>query len=176
MQNCKLSLTCRLGLLAISSVIVIFDQITKFLARTNMEYLETRPFLPQWNWVLTYNEGAAFSFLANAGGWQKYFFATTAFIVSCGLIYYILRYSYTRLSGIALSFVLGGAVGNLIDRLMHGKVTDFIDWYIGNSHWPAFNLADSFITTGVILIIIEGIFFAKKEDSTLDEKSTEKNK
>ena len=75
---------------------------------------------------------------------------------------YLLNKTYSLLSGIGLSFILGGALGNLVDRIIHGKVTDFIDWYYHNHHWPAFNIADSFISVGVALLIIEGLFFAEK--------------
>ena len=112
--------------------------------------------------MLAYNEGAAFSFLANEGGWQKIIFALFAGLVSLALIYYLLRKSYQLIAGFAFSFILGGALGNLIDRIYAGKVTDFIEWFAGSYHWPAFNLADSFITVGVTLLIIESVFFNKK--------------
>ena len=102
--------------------------------------------------------------MADQGGWQKLFFGIVAFIVSIGLVYYILNRVYSGLTGLALSFILGGALGNLVDRIVHGKVTDFIDWFYGAHHWPAFNMADSFITIGVTLLIIESIFFARGKE------------
>ena len=101
--------------------------------------------------------------LANEdGSWAKIMFGIIAFVVSIWILNYLLNKSYSVISGIGLSFVLGGALGNLIDRIIHGKVTDFIDWYYKSHHWPAFNIADSFILSGVILLIIDGLFFSKE--------------
>lgn len=161
-QKVNISLSCRFGLLGISCIIMILDQVSKYIVRNNLTLYEIKPFMPFWNWTLAFNEGAAFSFLANQGGWQKIFFGAVSLIVSIALIYYILKKVYTGISGLALSFILGGAVGNMIDRIYAGKVTDFIDWYYGDYHWPAFNLADSFICIGVTLLIIEMIFFSKQ--------------
>ena len=167
MGKCKwtaksnLALSCRFGLLGISLLILILDQITKYIVRSNFTLYEVKPVMPFWNWTLAFNEGAAFSFLANQGGWQKIFFAAISIIVSIGLIYYILKHTYSGISGLAFSFILGGAIGNLIDRVYAGKVTDFIDWYYGTYHWPAFNVADSAVCVGVTLLIIESIFFIK---------------
>lgn len=158
----QLSKKVRLSLLGLSVLVIILDQLTKQLVRSSLNLYQVKSFLPFWNWTLAFNEGAAFSFLANQSGWQKIFFALIAFIVSVGLIYFILTKSYSLLAGIAFGFILGGALGNLIDRVVAGKVTDFIDWYIGSHHWPAFNVADSFITVGVTLLIIDSIFFSKK--------------
>lgn len=159
MENRKLS--CRLSLLGLSTLMIILDQISKFYVRGHLELYQIKPFAPFWNWTLAYNEGAAFSFLANQGGWQKIMFGSIAGIVSLGIIYFILRKTYTTISGFAFSLILSGALGNLIDRFSHGKVTDFIDWYVGTHHWPAFNVADSCVTVGVTLLIIESIFFNK---------------
>ena len=119
--------------------------------------------MPFWNWTLAYNQGAAFSLFADQGGWQRIFFGVVALVVSIGIVYYILNRKFTGLTGVAISFILGGAVGNLVDRIMFGKVTDFIDWHYSVHHWPAFNVADSFITVGVTLLIIEGVFFSKNK-------------
>lgn len=161
-MNKQLSTTCRLGLIGLSIIVIALDQFTKYLARTHLELYQFKPLVPFWNWTLAYNEGAAFSFLANQGGWQKIFFAVIAAFVAIGLVYYLLVKSYSLLSGIAFSFILGGAVGNLTDRIVAGKVTDFIDWYVGVHHWPAFNIADSFITVGVVLLVIDSLFCGKK--------------
>ncbi len=154
----------RFGLLFISLLIVCIDQITKYIARNNLFLYETKVVIPNfWNWTLAYNKGAAFSLFAHqAGSWPKLFFGVIAFIVSMWLINYLLMKVYTLINGIAFSFILGGAIGNLIDRIVHDQVTDFIDWYYKAYHWPAFNVADSFICLGVTVIIIEGIFLKPK--------------
>lgn len=159
----KMKLSCRLSLLALTIVMIGLDQFTKAIVRANLSLFQVKPFLPFWNWTLAYNEGAAFSFLATQGGWQKLFFGLIASVVSIGLIYYLLKKSYKLIAGLAFSLVLAGALGNLIDRLVAGKVTDFIDWYVGNHHWPAFNVADSCITVGVTLLIIDSLFFSKQK-------------
>lgn len=151
-------------LLVIALSIIALDQITKSLIKNSLALYEVKPYLPFWNWTLIYNRGAAFSLLDRASGWQKPLFAGFAIIVSLIITYYLLRRSYTFLTGLALSFVLGGAVGNLIDRIRFGQVTDFIDWYYKSYHWPSFNLADSFITCGVMLLIIEAIFSSNIKD------------
>lgn len=151
----------RFLLLAVSLIIAIADQISKYYVRGHMHMFEVKPVMPFWNWTLVYNQGAAFSFLSDQGGWQKLFFGIIALGVSIGLVYYILNRIYSGLTGLALSFILGGALGNLVDRIVHGRVTDFVQWYYETHYWPAFNLADSFITVGVTLLVIESIFFTK---------------
>lgn len=152
----------RYGLLGLSALVVILDQLSKYVIRRNFEIYEVKNFMPGWNWMLAYNEGAAFSFLSSQSGWQQLMFGGIALVVAVALIYYLLWKSYHLLAGLGFSFILGGALGNLIDRIADGRVTDFIDWYAGNYHWPTFNVADSFITVGVALLIIEGIFVSKK--------------
>lgn len=153
----------RVSLLIISIVMIVIDQITKYVVRSNLFEYQMKPFLPSWNWVLVYNKGAAFSFLGDQSGWQKVMFGLIALVVSIGIVYYLLRKNYQLISGFAFSLILAGAVGNLIDRLIAGKVTDFIDWYVGTHHWPAFNFADSCISVGVALLIIESLFFTGKK-------------
>lgn len=159
----KINLSYRLSLLVLSLVMLGADQWTKIFVRNNLTEFAVKPFLPFWNWTLVYNQGAAFSFLANQGGWQKLFFGAIAMAVSIGIIYYLLAKTYKLIVGVAFSLILSGAVGNLVDRILHGKVTDFIDWYVGVNHWPAFNVADSCITVGVTLLIIDGLFFNKSK-------------
>lgn len=159
----NLSLRSRWGLLALSLVLILVDQFTKHLVRANLFEFQVKPFLPSWNWVLVYNEGAAFSFLGSQNGWQKIMFGTIAVLVAVGLIYFLLRKSYQLIAGFGFSLILAGAIGNLVDRILAGKVTDFIDWYVGTHHWPAFNFADSCISVGVALLIIESIFFSKQK-------------
>jgi signal peptidase II len=115
------------------------------------------PLVPTLNLTLMYNEGAAFSFLANAGGWQRWLFAAFALGMTAVLVIWLLRLkSDERILAAGLSLVAGGAVGNLIDRVLTGRVVDFIDFYVGNWHWPAFNVADSAITIGVALLLLSG--------------------
>lgn len=145
-------------------LITILDQITKYYARHYINLFETKRVMEFWNWTLTYNQGAAFSFLANKGEWPKLFFGAVALIVSLFLVYYILNKMYSGLTGLALSFILGGALGNLVDRIVDGRVTDFIQWHYKTHYWPAFNLADSCITVGVTLLIIESVFIARGKE------------
>ncbi len=159
----NLSLRSRWGLLTLSLILILVDQFTKHLVRANLFEFQVKPFLPSWNWVLVYNEGAAFSFLGSQNGWQKIMFGTIAVLVAVGLIYFLLRKSYQLIAGFGFSLILAGAIGNLVDRILAGKVTDFIDWYVGTHHWPAFNFADSCISVGVALLIIESIFFSKQK-------------
>lgn len=163
--NKGLAWSTRFALLLMSLLIVILDQITKMIARNNLQLFQQKHVLPFWNWTLAYNQGAAFSLFADQGGWQRIFFGVLAVGVSVGLVFYILNKVYSKITGVAICFILGGAIGNLVDRIMFGQVTDFIDWYYSTHHWPAFNVADSFITVGVTLMIIESIFFSNKKNS-----------
>lgn len=146
--------------------IVALDQISKLLILQNMHEFQSINILPFFNIVLVYNTGAAFSFLANAGGWQNYFFIIVT-IIAMGLIIYLMINSFSNNNNyevLALSFILGGAIGNLIDRVRLGKVVDFLDFYWQNTHYPAFNLADSAITCGVLIMIYAIIFSGKKSN------------
>ena len=122
---------------------------------------------PFFNLVHVYNKGAAFSFLADQGGWQRWFFAVLAFAICGLLIHWLRKQSVTqRWSGIAYSLIIGGALGNLFDRLVLGHVVDFLDIYWQRAHWPAFNLADSFIFIGAAMIVLDGFRGEKKQDAT----------
>ena len=139
-------------------VVVIFDQLTKYIASNSLEILRPIAVMPGFNWTLMHNPGAAFSFLANEGGWQRWLFTVLASVVTLILIVWLLRLPVReKLTAAALCMVIGGAVGNLIDRIINGYVVDFIDVYYRGYHWPAFNLADSAITGGVILLLIDGV-------------------
>ena len=121
---------------------------------------------PFFNLVHVYNKGAAFSFLADQGGWQRWFFAVLAFAICGLLIHWLRKQSVTqRWSGIAYSLIIGGALGNVFDRLVLGHVVDFLDFYWGSAHWPAFNLADSFIFIGAAMIVLDGFRGEKKEQA-----------
>ncbi|MBH0005076.1 signal peptidase II [Psychrobacter sp. SWN149] len=148
-------------------VIVIVDQWTKWLAETNLTFHDPVPVIePFLNWTLAYNYGAAFSFLADAGGWQKWFFSGLALVMSLFLIIYLIKAPRkATLLSLGLAMVLGGAVGNLIDRLLHGHVIDFIHVHYADVwHYPIFNIADVGISLGVLLIVIDMLFLEKKRE------------
>lgn len=149
--------------LLLSVSILIADQITKYIVLGHLQLHETIEVFTGWlNWTLAYNEGAAFSFLADAGGWQRWFFTALAVVISVVLVIWLSRTSRSDWrTALPLSLVIGGAIGNVIDRIRFGHVVDFIDVYYGASHWPAFNIADSAISVGAIMLIIFGIFDGK---------------
>ena len=147
----------------LSGVAIVLDQWTKSIASTNLNYAEPVPVLPFLNWTLLHNYGAAFSFLSDAGGWQRYFFTSLAGLVSVIFVFWLMRMPKTvKVLPIAVALILGGAIGNLIDRTSLGYVVDFIHVYYNNSHFPAFNIADSAITLGTILLLIDTFFLEKK--------------
>ncbi len=148
--------------LTLSLVIILADQLTKYLIEANLLVFETIPILPFFNLTLVYNEGAAFSFLADQGGWQRWFFAILAVAVTIILVVWLARLRHhEKVVAAALALIIGGAVGNLIDRVRYGHVVDFLDVYYKDWHWPAFNIADSAITIGVALMILDALFPAK---------------
>ncbi|MCW8908058.1 MAG: signal peptidase II [Sedimenticola sp.] len=142
----------------LSLLVVLLDQVSKQVIEASLLVYETVPVTPFFNLTLAYNEGAAFSFLSDQGGWQRWFFALTAVLVTLVLAVWLSRLRGERLLAVSLSLVIGGAVGNLIDRLTFGHVIDFLDLYYGSYHWPAFNVADIAITGGVILLFIDALF------------------
>ena len=139
----------------LSLFIVILDQATKWLAEALLVPFQPVPLMPLLNLTLMYNEGAAFSFLANAGGWQRWLFAGFALVMTTVLAIWLLRLDKgDRVTAVTLSLIIGGAIGNLIDRVQTGRVVDFIDFYVGTWHWPAFNVADSAISIGIVFLLI----------------------
>ena len=147
------------GRFGLALLVLVLDQATKLWAAATLDYGVPVALLPFFNLTLVHNTGAAFSFLADAGGWQRIFFIALSTVVSLVLAAWIWRLPNTmRLLGIALALVLGGALGNLVDRIAYGHVIDFIDLYAGGWHWPAFNIADSAITCGVVLLLADGLF------------------
>lgn len=152
----------------LSLLMLILDQGSKLLIDGSMRLYESIPLLPSFNLTYVHNTGAAFSFLSEAGGWQRWFFAGLALVMSVVITVWLARLKkHETLLAAALALVLGGAVGNLIDRLAYGYVIDFLDVYYGTWHWPAFNIADSAITVGVMLMLAEslGLFGANKADA-----------
>lgn len=145
-------------------IIIIFDQATKLWVDAALNYREVIPVVPFFNITLAYNPGAAFSFLADQPGWQRWFFSLLAAGVSVLLIVWIKRLPPAERSlGYPLGLILGGAMGNLIDRLAYGHVIDFLDVYYNTHHWPAFNIADSAICVGAAWML--WLTFSAKETS-----------
>lgn len=151
----------------IAIVIIIIDQITKWVASSTLTMHEQNPVMPSFNFTLMHNYGAAFSFLSDAGGWQRWFFTIIAAVISIVLVVWITRLkSHEKLLGFALALVLGGAVGNLIDRVAYGYVVDFIQWYYDRFYWPAFNIADAAISVGAVLLLISSFFGDEDKNET----------
>ena len=147
----------------LSIVAIVLDQWTKWIATEHLIYGQQNPVLPFLNWTLLHNYGAAFSFLSDAGGWQRYFFTGLAGVVSIIFLFWLMRMPKKMMVlPAAIALILGGAVGNLIDRVSLGYVVDFIHFYYNNSHFPAFNIADSAITLGTILLLIDTFFLEKQ--------------
>jgi signal peptidase II len=155
--------------LGLSLLALILDQGSKLAVDNTMQLYQSIQIFPFFKLTYVHNTGAAFSFLSQAGGWQRWFFAGLALVISVVITVWLSRLQkHETLLAIALSLILGGAVGNLIDRLAYGYVIDFLDVYYGTWHWPAFNIADSAITLGVVLMLAEsfGLGKAKEEAST----------
>ncbi|CAQ82648.1 MULTISPECIES: signal peptidase II [Photorhabdus] len=140
-------------------VVLILDLGSKQLVLKHFHLYESVPLIPYFNLAYAQNLGAAFSFLADKDGWQRWFFALVAVGISIVLTVMMYRSSAKKkLSNIAYALIVGGALGNLFDRLVHGFVIDFIDFYVGDWHWPTFNIADMAICIGAALVIIESFF------------------
>ncbi len=149
----------------LSLLAVILDQASKLAIAGNMQLYDSIEIMPFFKLTYVHNTGAAFSFLSEAGGWQRWFFAGLALAISTVIVVWLTRLQkHETLLAVALALVLGGAIGNLIDRLAYGYVIDFLDVYYQSWHWPAFNIADSAITLGVILMLAEsfGLGHAKE--------------
>ena len=147
--------------LLLSVLIIVLDLWSKGLATESLTLYRPVELTSWLNITLAHNYGAAFSFLSDAGGWQRWLFTGLSSMITLVLIVWLLRLpAREKLTSAALSLIIGGAVGNLVDRINHGYVVDFIDVYYQNMHWPAFNLADSAITGGVVLLLIDGLFMS----------------
>ena len=144
--------------LVLAAAVILLDQGTKHLATRLLDLHVPVPVAPFFNLTLTYNPGAAFSFLSDAGGWQRWLFSLLAVLVSVFIVLWLRRVPRGQVwLPLALALVLGGALGNLWDRLARGVVVDFIDLYYGSWHWPAFNVADSAISVGAVMLVISGL-------------------
>jgi len=139
-------------------VVLIIDLGSKQWVMQHFQLHETLPVMPFINFFYAHNYGAAFSFLADKGGWQRWMFAVIALVIAMTLVVMMYRSSHRqRMTNCAYALIIGGAVGNLSDRLIHGLVIDFIDFYVGDWHFPTFNVADSAICIGAFLIVLEGM-------------------
>ena len=141
--------------LGLSTIIILLDQLTKIAMSRLFVFGESYPVTSFFNLILTYNKGAAFSFLSSESGWQRYLFTAIGISAALFIIYQLKRHAGQRLFSCALAFILGGAIGNVIDRVMYGHVIDFLDFYAKGWHWPAFNVADSAIFIGASLFILD---------------------
>jgi len=143
--------------LILSAGIVVLDQATKFIVVRSLA--ESRPIevTSFFNLVLVHNPGAAFSFLADGAGWQRGLFVAIAIVASVWIVYLLRKYPQPRLFALALALILAGAVGNVIDRITVGAVIDFLDFHAFGYHWPAFNVADSAITCGAVLLVFDAL-------------------
>lgn len=151
-----------LRFLWISGVIIVLDQWSKYAVVNAMSLYDSIQLTGFFNLTYVHNYGAAFSFLYDAGGWQVYFLSAVALIVSALILWWLRQATHEQfLLPVAFSFILGGAIGNVYDRIAHGYVIDFLDFYYGSYHWPAFNVADSAIFIGAALLIID--MFKNKE-------------
>ena len=143
---------------ALAAVVIVLDQISKQVVLASIQLGETIYVAPFWNWVLTYNRGAAFSFLASEEGWQRWFFTVLALAVSGWIVFMLRSHAAQKLLSLSLALIMGGALGNVIDRIRFGAVVDFVQWHAAGFYWPAFNVADSAITVGAVLMVWDQFF------------------
>ena len=145
--------------LALSAIVIVLDQLTKAWVLSSLPEYQPIPVIEGfWNWYRTYNTGAAFSFLSDAGGWQQYFFIVLAIAISGLLAFWLSRTPRGDWkTALPFALVVGGAIGNVIDRFQHGHVIDFIQWHWRDHYWPAFNVADAAIVGGAIGIALFGL-------------------
>lgn len=151
------------GWYGLAAIVVVLDQLSKWVVLNHVHYGETIYVAPFWNWVLTFNPGAAFSFLADQPGWQRWFFSVLALGVSGWIALELRRHPEQKLMALALTLVMGGALGNVIDRIRFGAVVDFIQWHVAGYYWPAFNVADSAITLGAVLMVWASLFVKERD-------------
>ena len=143
----------------LAAMVIGLDQYTKALASAELQYRVPVEITSWFDLMLAHNTGAAFSFLASAGGWQRWFLAGVALVVSVVVSVWLTRLKHSeQVLGIALGLVLGGGLGNLIDRVSLGYVVDFISWHYNDWYWPAFNIADSAICIGAVLLVWDSFF------------------
>lgn len=151
--------------LGLSGLVVAVDQLTKFAMTQWLERGQSVRVTPFFDLVLVYNPGAAFSFLSDAGGWQRWFFVLLALGISVWLVRLIRLHTRERWLALSFALILGGALGNVIDRLFHGAVIDFVYFHAGRYGWPAFNVADSAISVGVALLLWDQLFAQRRREA-----------
>jgi signal peptidase II len=141
--------------LSVSVIIVLLDQFSKVTIAKLLAKSAVLQITSFFNLVLAYNKGAAFSFLASESGWQRYLFTGISIAASLFLLYLMKRHAGQKLFCWGIALILGGAIGNLIDRILYGQVMDFLDFHVNGWHWPAFNVADSAICIGAVLFVLD---------------------
>lgn len=156
--------------LALAVVVAVLDQISKQVVLGAMQYGQVIPVTGFFDLVLVFNRGAAFSFLAEHSGWQRWFFTALAVVICGWLLALMYQHREERLLPTAFALIIGGAVGNVVDRLMHGAVVDFLYFHAGRYGWPAFNLADSAITLGVGLMLWAQLRAGKQKPEASPER------
>jgi len=150
--------------LGLSLLVVILDQASKLAIAGSMQLYQSIPLIPSFRLTYVHNTGAAFSFLSEAGGWQRWFFLVLALLVSAWIVSMLRRYATEALMAFPLALVLGGALGNVIDRIRLGAVVDFLSFHLAGYYWPAFNVADSAITVGVAILLVDGLIVARRAE------------
>ncbi len=148
--------------LALAVVVILLDQFTKTLILGYFQYGESREVTSFFNLVRVHNTGAAFSFLAGASGWQRWFFVGLGLVATLFMTWLLYQHHAQRMFSLALSLIMGGALGNVIDRLLHGYVVDFLQVHSGGWYFPSFNLADSAITMGAAMLILDELLRVKR--------------
>ncbi len=147
----------------LSLIVILLDQSTKQVAEAMLAYGQPVYVLPFFDFTLLYNKGAAFSFLSDQGGWQRWFFILLALGVSGVMLAWLARLKRDeRWTALALSLIIGGALGNVIDRILHGQVTDFIHLHYQMHYFPAFNIADSAISIGVAVMLLDALVLSRR--------------
>lgn len=141
--------------LGVALIVILFDQLSKIAVSRLFGYATPHEVAPFFNVFLVFNRGAAFSFLAAAGGWQRWGFTGLGVIAAIVICYLLRSHGTQKMFCTALALIMGGALGNVIDRLAYGHVIDFLDFHVNTWHWPAFNLADSAITIGAVLLVFD---------------------
>lgn len=144
--------------IGLAAAIVALDQLAKIVVLNTFRLGESIEITGFFNLVFVYNTGAAFSFLASAGGWQRWFFVVLALGISVWIISMLRQHANERRLSFALALILGGAIGNVVDRIAYGAVVDFLDFHVAGWHWPAFNVADSAICVGAVLMVLDQFF------------------
>jgi len=148
--------------LGLAVVVLLLDQFTKVLIVSSYQLGEGFPVTGFFNIVRVHNQGAAFSFLASAGGWQRWFFTALGLVAASVMVWMLKKHPGQKLFGFAIACILGGAIGNVLDRVLYGYVIDFLDFYHAGIHFPAFNLADSGITLGAACLILDEVLRVRR--------------